>query len=415
MQPTVHSLVANRTFLRLLAVAFFMHVASYLIIPTFPIYLEKVRGFSVSQAGIVLGAGSIAYQIGSLLGGLLSDRYGRRDVLMTGTLIQACAMAGYSVSRLYAAFLLFAVINGIGLGLLAPTLKAMIARTVNEEQRTTAFSWRGIAANVGIILAGLAITVFALVADRRVFLYAAAVYLMLALFTRLRVPQDRCVGENCRPIPLSEYRQILGHRSFLLFSAVTLLIWGLYAQFSLMMPLRGEYVLGSAASIGLIWTINSLVVVFFQGPISRLVLERLNPYLSLVAGTLMLGLGLFSLGWATHFVTLSASALLFTTGEMLFLPVLDSLVGHFAKAEWLGAYFGIANVVSGIGSAIGTSVGGSLVERLGGVGSRLPWIAYGLVTLVFAGLLGLFAVYAMSRHRRGRTEPMTLRRKEKAR
>jgi hypothetical protein len=55
----------------------------------------------------------------------------------------------------------------------------------------------------------------------------------------------------------------------------------------------------------------------------------------------------------------------------------------------------------GIGTALGTSIGGSIVERLGGVGSRSPWIVYGLATLFAAAVLGLFAIYAMPRHGRG--------------
>jgi MFS family permease len=409
-------LLKNRIYLFLLAVVFLMHLASYLVIPIFPIFLQKTRMFSIGQVGIILGMSSIAYQAGSLLGGLLADRYGRRNVLIAGALTQGTAMIGYATGQSYLLYLFFATVNGLGLGLLAPTLKAMIADAVAAESRTKAFSWRGIVAHSGIIIAGLLVT-WMTIANQRLFLFAAAFFMLVATVARISLPYDRCEGADCRTVPAREYKQILRHKSFLLFSAISLLIWALYAQFGLVMPLRAEHVLDSGKLVGLLWTFNSLGVVLLQGTISRFVLERINPYLSLVAGTLLLGLGLFCLGWADRFLTLCASSILFILGEMLFMPVLDSLVGHFSREEWLGVYFGISNFVSGIGAAIGASVGGSMVERLGGVASPSPWIVYGFTTILFGSLLGLFARYAMTRHGRGvaqKTFTPVLGEKEKA-
>ena len=398
-------LLANRLYLLLLAGVLVSHLAAYLVTPLFPVFLEKVGGFGLGQVGLILGVGSFAFQIGSLLGGFLSDQLGRRTVMVAGVLLQGVAMIGYGLSQAFVAFLGFAIVNGSGLGMYAPAVKAMIVSSVGSANRTTAFSWRGIAANLGIIIAGLSITLLALGTDRRIFFYSAAVLLALALFTRLALPDDRTAEQPSQRTAWTECKKILSHRSFLLFSAVSLLIWALYAQFALILPLRGEYVLGSPAQIGLIWTINSLVLVLLQGPVSRLVLERINPYYSLFIGTMLIGLGISSLGLANGFLALSLAAVVFIVGEMMLMPIWDSLVGHFATAELLGAYYGLANVVMAVGSAMGTAVGGSLVERLGGVGSRLPWLGYALATLFFLCLVGLFVYYAKDRHGGGQHQP----------
>lgn len=398
MEGNTRSLWRNKPYLLLLLLVFFLHLASYLVIPVFPVFLQKVRSLHLSQVGLVLGAGSIAYQVGSLLGGPLSDRLGRRAIVVFGSLLQGSAMLGYHYSLSFGSFLVFSAVNGLGLGLLAPTIKAMIADEVASPQRTAAFSWRGILAHSGIIVAGLVIT-WMTASGLQPFLIAALVFGLLAALTWFSLPDDRCVGPDCKRTPLAEYKNILTHRSFLLFSGITLLIWALYAQFTLILPLRGEYVLHSATLIGLIWTINSMSVVVLQGPISRFVLQRINPYISLAIGTTLLGAGLTTMGWAEQFITLSGAAILFILGEMLFMPVQDSLVTHFAKEEWLGAYFGFSNFVSGIGTAIGTSIGGAMVEKLGGVGSPYPWMAYGVITLFLAAILGLFAIYAIARHK----------------
>lgn len=400
MEASTSALWRNKRYMMLLILVFFMHLAAYLIVPVFPVFLQKARSLSLSQVGLILGAGSIAYQVGSLLGGPLPDRFGRRFVMTAGAILQGSAMVGYHYSHSFGWFLLFSSVNGLGVGLLAPTIKTMIADQVIADHRTAAFSWRGIFAHSGIIVAGLLITWLTSL-GKQPFLLSALVFAVLAILTRISLPADRSKGSDRPSTPMMEYKHILTHRSFMLFSGIMLLIWALYAQFTFILPLRGVAVLHSATMIGLIWTLNSVSVVLFQGVVSRFFLQRVSPYLSLTIGTLMLGVGLTVLGWANHFVTLSGAALLFILGEMLFMPVQDSLVGHFAQDKWLGSYFGFSNFVSGIGTALGTSIGGTLVERLGGVTSASPWIAYGIATLFLVAILGLFAIYATARHKKG--------------
>lgn len=400
MEASKSVLWRNKRYRMLLILVFFMHLAAYLIVPVFPVFLQKTRLLSLSQVGLILGAGSIAYQVGSLFGGPLPDRFGRRFVMIGGAILQGSAMVGYHFSHSFSWFLLFSSINGLGVGLLAPTIKTMIADQVLADQRTVAFSWRGIFAHAGIILAGLLVTWLTSM-GKQPFLLSALVFVVLAILTRISLPADRIKRPDRSRTPWMEYKHILTHRSFMLYSGIMLLIWALYAQFTFILPLRGEAVLHSATLIGLIWTINSVSVVLFQGLVSRFLLQRVSPYFALTIGTLMLGIGLTVLGWATHFATLSGAALLFILGEMLFMPVQDSLVGHFAQEKWLGSYFGFSNFVSGIGTALGTSIGGSLVERLGGVTSTSPWIAYGIATVFLVAILSLFAVYATARHKKG--------------
>ncbi|GAA4717354.1 MFS transporter [Brevibacillus fulvus] len=413
MNQTISSILHNRVYVLLLVVVFVMHLAGFLITPIFPILLKKDLTFSLTQIGLVLGVENIVYLAGSLLGGMLADTYGRRSVMVTGALTQAAAMLGFGISQTFWLFVLFAALNGFGLGFIAPALKAMITDSVTVEQRTSAFSIRGIAAHSGIILAGITLSWFAAV-NQRLFFFSSLLFVLLALIVRITLREER--KENTKqPIPLTQYKMLFYHRSFLLFSLITLLIWAFYAQFGLALPLRVENVLGSANSIGFIWTINSLSVLLLQGGISRFLLLRLNPYLSLLLGTLMLGVGIVGLGWSDRFAFLSASAVVFIIGEMILLPVLDSLTSYFAKDDLLGIYFGFANFIAGIGSAVGTSLGGWLIERLGGVGNSAPWVAFGLMTVLILALLGIFAIYAVPKYQRTPpTTPITIVRREKA-
>jgi hypothetical protein len=67
-------------------------------------------------------------------------------------------------------------------------------------------------------------------------------------------------------------------------------------------------------------------------------------------------------------------------GEMLILPTIDSTISQLSKAELIGLFFALANVVSGLGEAGGKSIGGRLLEN--GEGSALPWIIYGVTGFI---------------------------------
>ncbi|MBG9800862.1 MFS transporter [Brevibacillus laterosporus] len=412
---TARHLLGNRTFLLLLVAALFMHIAIFLVTPIFPIFLEKARHLHASQIGFILAIASLMYQIGSLIGGFLCDRVSRKLVMISGAAIQACAMFGYSVSQTFLLFMLFSALNGSGMGLLAPAIKAKIADGVKQEDRTTAFSWRGIAANIGIIIGGLTVTLLALSTNRLVFIYAAGVYILLTFFLLFTLPKARQETTKKDSLSWSQYKRLLDHRSFLFFCLVSLLVWGLYAQFPLVVPLRGQHIMGTGAKVGLIWTINSTFVVLFQGVITRYILEKISPYWAMVSGTLFLGAGLFAMGFAHQFWTFSAAAVVFIIGEMLAVPVFDSLVGHFAKPPLLGAYYGIGNVVTGISGAIGNAVGGYMIESLGGIGSMRPWYMYGIITLISVAILTAFAIYANARHKKKGSSPSLQPKKERAR
>ncbi|MCK9912946.1 MFS transporter, partial [Microbacteriaceae bacterium K1510] len=75
--------------------------AAYLVVPIFPVFLQKAKALTLAEVGLVLGIGSVAMQAGSLLGGLLSDRYGRRNVMVVGSLLEGAAMLGYNYSPAY--------------------------------------------------------------------------------------------------------------------------------------------------------------------------------------------------------------------------------------------------------------------------------------------------------------------------
>jgi MFS family permease len=361
-----------------------LHLGYYMILPILPIYLKLNKGMGIAEIGIILAVIAFSFQGASVLGGFLADRFGRRTIIALGAIIRAGAFVGYAIFQPFWAIIAMSFFNGVGGGLNAPSTKAAIAALASsDENKTTAFSLRGIAANIGTSLAGL-MTYFVLGGSSALIFYVAAgLFTVQGIITWFYVPKN-CGEEPCPIIPAKSYLQILKNKPFVVFSLVNVLIWALYTQFALAVPLRAAAILSDPGMVSLIWTINSIIVILLQAPISAWLLNRIHAMYALALGIIFVGAGISSLYWTTSFYGLAISGVIFIFGEMLIAPTVDSTVSRFATAQIIGVFFGLANFISSLGEGAGNYAGGQLLSF--GTTSPIPWTVYG-VSAVFISLL----------------------------
>jgi MFS family permease len=358
------------------------HLAYYMVLPLLPIILKVLKGLTIIQIGTVLAVSSFSYQGGSVLGGFLADKIGRRLIITVGAFIKGLALVGFGLATTYSLLILVALLNGIGGGLNSPSTKAAIAALTSEEDhKTTVFSLRGIAANIGIGSAGL-LTYFLIGQESVVVFYiSASIFAVLAIISWLYVPVN-CKEDECEKISLQTYKEVLRNKAFVIYSIMSIFVWGLYAQFALALPLRAESFMKNPTAVSLIWTFNSILVVLLQTSITNRVLERINPMNALAIGTTFIGIGISSLYFANHFALLIVSGVIFVIGEMILMPTIDVTITKLATVQLIGTYFGLANFIFGLGEGLG-NFGGSRLLSLG-IQTYLPWMSYFSLAVVVA-------------------------------
>ncbi|MDF2700102.1 MAG: major facilitator superfamily 1 [Haloplasmataceae bacterium] len=367
----------------LLIAVFILHIGSFLVTPVLPVILNVDKDLNASQIGVIIGVGSLSVQVGSLMGGLLSDKIGIKITLVIGAIIQAFAMFGYGISDTYSAFILFSIISGIGGGVYGPTIKASIASIAADstDTRTTAFSLRGISAHAGVALAGIITVLLAKRISNFIFFSAAIVFIVLAIITAIFI-SNKCRDKICPKINMNSYKSIFKNKQFLIFSGLAILVWIIYAQLTLLLPLRASAVLNNGKVVGLIWTITSIIFVIAQTYIANRFLKKVNLFKSIYIGVLIMGLGIFFIGFSHSFFILTLSATIFTIGEMLVTPTMDSLTGELASEEIIGAYFSISNLIFGLGSAIGNFICGKIINTYGIVNNLIPWLIFAIFAVI---------------------------------
>jgi MFS family permease len=129
----------------------------------FPVLFADA-GISIGGIGLLVALYPAVWGLGQLVTGGLSDRVGRKPLIVAGMLIQAAAIAGVALASGFAPWATTAVALGVGTALVYPTLLAAIGDVAHPSWRARSVGvyrlWRDSGFAVGAVLAGLVADVF---------------------------------------------------------------------------------------------------------------------------------------------------------------------------------------------------------------------------------------------------------------
>jgi len=117
------------------------------------------RGLSIAEIGVLAAAYPAVWGLGQIGTGALSDRIGRKGLIVAGMLVQAGAIGLIVASAGFGAWLLAAALLGLGTAMVYPTLLAAVADVADPSWRGAAIGvyrlWRDLGFAAGAILAGI--------------------------------------------------------------------------------------------------------------------------------------------------------------------------------------------------------------------------------------------------------------------
>ena len=124
----------------------------------FPVLFASA-GLSVARIGILTALYPAVWGLGQLITGVLSDRWGRKWLIVAGMVTQAGALAVIASSHTFTVWALAAVLLGTGTAMVYPTLLAAIGDVAHPSWRARAVGvyrlWRDSGFAVGALLAGI--------------------------------------------------------------------------------------------------------------------------------------------------------------------------------------------------------------------------------------------------------------------
>jgi DHA1 family tetracycline resistance protein-like MFS transporter len=356
-----------------------------IIIPLLPFYAETF-GASPLVIGLLFASFSLSQLVASPLLGDLSDRWGRRPVLifsLIGTVVSFVMLAtATSLAMLFAS----RIVDGLSGGNIS-TARAYIADITTEENRAKAFGVLGAAFGLGFIVGPALGAAFSRISYTAPIWAAAAITVVATVMAWLWLPETVHRTEAGRA-PWRALGELWRRTNLRVLFTIDFVYWTAFAVYQTTFALFGARRFGfDAAQIGYLLSAFGFVGVLVQGalvaPIVRLLGER---------RTLAIGLLFAALGWGgsalTHSVPVFVAMLVpGAIGIGLCNATLSALISNSAGAHEQGRVQGAAGALESLGRTIGP-VWGNGTLQLHGEG-----MAYGSAALALLGAAALTTRY----------------------
>ncbi len=241
-------------------VGFFAALSFTTVHPVLPLYVESL-GASYEEVGLLFSAYALTWTILQIYTGYLADRLGRKRVALIGfALYAAFAFLNYAALS-FAQLLSFRVLQGVGLGLLGPSLLGL---TAGFEEKGRSFAVYRAASGVGGILgpiAGGALGEYSL----RVPFLLNGLFALLAAATVLGLEEGKVTRAEGRFF--GSIAGLLRNRAFFLICAAAFLAELGYAAFDIAIPLTGRALNLSPTQIGVVLSAYQVSFALLQVPI----------------------------------------------------------------------------------------------------------------------------------------------------
>lgn len=151
-EPQGAARLARQQLLLVCATDFVLWLASGVIYPYLPLFLREDAHASYGMLGAISGAYFLAVFAFALPAGRLSDRLGRKPLIVVGTLLFAVATLLFLTTTNPWWFVAFRTLEGLGAALVMPASRAFVAEITRNENRSRAYGWLTSAQYGGLVL-----------------------------------------------------------------------------------------------------------------------------------------------------------------------------------------------------------------------------------------------------------------------
>lgn len=353
----------NRRNLYILAFALAVVTIGFgVVMPIIPFYMEEL-GAGGTELGLLVASYAVMRLIFGPIWGSLSDRVGRKPIMMIGVFGYGITMVGFGLAT--ELWMMFAarILSGILSSATSPTTMAYIGDSTTENDRSRGMGILGAAGGLGTIFGpalGGMLADFGLSVP---FFFAAGMSLLSVILIAAFLPESRPAADRIEhqvgklALDVRGWGQALFSpigplliQAFIVMAGLTLFfgIFGLYALE------RFDY---GAQEVGLIFTVLGLMMAVGQGVLVGPLTKRWGDVVVMRIGFLTSALGLVAMMAADRFWTLLAATAFFSLANALVSPSISALTSKRTSMDQ-GVTMGLSNAFGSLGRIAGPPIGG---------------------------------------------------------
>ena len=344
-------------------------IGSTLLFPFFALYITQRFGVGMTQAGILLGMSSLFGLIGGVIGGALTDRFGRRRLILFGLVFSALSSLLFGLVSDVRILYPLIVIVGLLSRVAVPAQDAMMADILPEEKRQEGFGITRVAFNYAWIFGTALGGLIAARSFLALFVIDAVISIGVAIILYRYLPETKPEIHitEMKPEPffktIAGYRVVLRDLAYMGFTVAGMLVLIVYQQQYSSLPVYMRDVHGIDSKIyGVMLSISGLEVVLFQIWISR-VIRKHPPFLMMAFAALFFTAGFVMIGFIHQAGFFLLAVIIATIGEMIMFPTNKALAASFSPAEMRGRYMAVYDLGWTIPAAIGPAAAGFILDN----------------------------------------------------
>ncbi len=337
--------------------------------PFLVVFLYRDYGASATQVGGMLALSALVGAFTGLYSGYLSDKFGRKWVMVAGSVIAAFAYSGIAMANQIWQFYLLILATGLMRPMIEAPAKAVLGDNLSDaKDRELAQNVRYFMLNLGGAIGPLIGVTLALAEPQRLFYVAGCTYLLYSLWLFFGIERSQRGADTIKPQTpnfSATLNVIRRDGLFVKLIVANFFMMFVYAQVESSLP---QVIVRSGAEsaaqiIASLVLINTVTVIVFQFPLLKW-LENVALMWRARLGVMLMALAQLGfvftpehwpMGWAISCFVLSL-------GEVIAFPTLNVQIDRMAPEHLRGSYFGAAALYS-LGFAFAPLVGGLMIEH----------------------------------------------------
>lgn len=378
-----------------------------IVLPLLPFYASVFQASAI-QIGLLYSIYSFAQLIFSPIWGSLSDRIGRRPIMLISTFGASLAYLVFGLAHTLSLLFMSRLIAGIMGGNIS-TAQAYVADVTTHEDRAKGMGLIGAAFGIGFVMGPAISTIlihpkfldFFHIVEANKFsvpgFFAAFLSFCSFLLVLFKLPETRKKVDNqeLKVIKLSVFsvkfwKSIAAERKDehdvlfpLLVLSVFLLSFAQASLYSSFPMFCSQWLNLSEEQVGMLFVYMGIIAAIIQGGLIKTLTQKFGEKNLFLTGNMILVFGFIGLPFAQSAGQLILALSVMSIGGSLNLPTLNSLVSKAAKPNQVGAVMGTSQGISSLGRVIGPTWGGFLFH----FSHRLPFLLTALLlsTTIYVG------------------------------
>ena len=357
-----------------------------IIIPLLPFYAQTF-GASPLVIGLLFASFSLSQLIAAPILGDVSDRWGRRPVLifsLVGTVVSFVMLAlAHSLAMLFAA----RIVDGLSGGNIT-TARAYIADITTEENRAKAFGVLGAAFGLGFIIGPGLGAAFSHISYTAPIWAAAVITVVATALAYFWLPETVHRAHAGGRSPWHALADVWYRTHLRVLFTIDFVYWASFAVYQTTFALFGERRFGfDAAHTGYLLSAFGFLGVIVQGGLVAPTVSALGERQTLAVGLLFAAIGWGGSAMTHSLVVFVAMLVPGAIGIGLTNATLSSLISKAASRHEQGRVQGAAGALESLGRTIGPVWGNGTLQKFG------EGAAYGSAALALIGISGLAMAY----------------------